>query len=286
MAHSLPPDTYTIRSRDGLRLFVREWRPSVTPRAVVCVLHGHGEHGGRHHALAEALAGAGFAVLAPDLRGHGLSEGKRGHTPSYEHLLDDVDRMLEHAAERFPGLPRFLYGHSLGGNIALNYVLRRSDATLAGVVTTAPWLRLKHEMSLLRVALAHLVEPVWPSLTVSTSVDLPKLDLGPFGDGTQVDDPLNHDRISLRLFLEMRRAGKWALEHAGELTVPALLLHGELDDVADVEASKAFAAATNGLCQYRLLPDDYHNVHEGPKPEAYISAVKDWLLERIGVRRQ
>ncbi|MEX2598402.1 MAG: alpha/beta fold hydrolase, partial [Dehalococcoidia bacterium] len=214
---AVTPSMHVVTSRDDLRLMVREWLPARPEKGVLCLLHGHGEHGGQHEVLARPLAEAGFAVLAMDLRGHGLSEGKRGHTPSYGHFLDDLDVLLEHAAQRFPGTLRFVYGHSLGGNIALNHALRRPNPDLSGIITTCPWLRLTHEISRLRVFLASLVRPFWPSFSVSTSVDLPKLVSGPMAEGVNTSDPLLHDRITMEAFLSVRRAGVWAVEHANQL---------------------------------------------------------------------
>ena len=65
-----------------------------------------------------------FLSFAVDLRGHGQSEGKRGHTPSHDMLLDDVEELLMHARAEYNDIPLFLYGHSLGGNIVTNYVLK------------------------------------------------------------------------------------------------------------------------------------------------------------------
>ncbi|MEX2431517.1 MAG: alpha/beta fold hydrolase [Dehalococcoidia bacterium] len=274
-------NTFTLSSQDGLQLLVHEWHPGMRPRGVVCVLHGHGEHGARHSALGEALARAGFAVLALDIRGHGRSEGGRGHTPSYAHLLDDTDTLLLRATHRYPKQPCFLYGHSFGGNIALNHALRRPASGIAGVIVTCPWLRLTHEISRIRVALAHVVDPLWPSLTVSTSIDRPKLVLGPHDDSTLGRDPLNHDRISIRAFLSTRSAGLWALDHAQQLTIPALVLQSELDDIADPHTNRAFASRANGPCEFTLLRGAYHNVHLDPQQEGYMKRIQAWLETRV-----
>src|SRR5919199_2405933 len=125
------------RAADGVRLYGQGWQPQGEPLAVVCLVHGQGEHSGRYAGLAAALVEAGYAVLAFDLRGHGRSEGQRGHTPSYDAWLGDIARLLEEAGNRFPRRPRFLYGHSMGGNLVLGYALRRAHADpLAGVIAS------------------------------------------------------------------------------------------------------------------------------------------------------
>ena len=106
------------KSKDGLELYARLREPEGRPKAVVCLLHGLGEHVGRYEHVGEALVSSGYALMGFDQRGHGRSAGPRGYTPSYEFLMEDTDILMAHAGERYPGARRFLYGHSLGGNEA------------------------------------------------------------------------------------------------------------------------------------------------------------------------
>ena len=133
---------FTQQAPDGIQFYFQGWQPETPPKAVVCLVHGLGEHSGRYAHVAAALNDAGYALLGFDLRGHGKSGGPRGHTPSYETLMDDIGRLLAEAAHRYPGRPQFLYGHSLGGNLVLNYALRRKPG-IGGVVATSP-ARLPH----------------------------------------------------------------------------------------------------------------------------------------------
>jgi len=116
---------FEFKTFDGLSLFGQSWQPEDRTRAVVCLIHGLGEHSGRYVHVADSLSQAGYTLISFDLRGHGKSEGLRGHTPSYEALMQDISFLLEAANKKFPQLPFFLYGYSLGGNLVLNYVLRR-----------------------------------------------------------------------------------------------------------------------------------------------------------------
>jgi alpha-beta hydrolase superfamily lysophospholipase len=268
-----------------LARFVHEWRPSDQTTGVVCILHGQGEHSARYTRVAKGLIAAGFATIAVDLRGNGRSEGPRGHTPTYHDLLRDTKSLLRHATGAYPGLPCFLYGHSFGGNIALNYVLRTQGVAPqpAGVIVTAPWLRLTREISALRVILAHGVLPLRPSFTVSTSIDRPKLRLGPYTDAIDEQDPLSHDRISMRTFLSARSSGRWAIKHAPELQVPTVILHGDQDEVTDPRASAAFATRAGAVCESHVLPGQYHNLHEQGDLGPLLGHVTDWLDRQVGL---
>ena len=86
---------FTFKAFDGLPLFGQSWQPEGHPRAVVCLVHGIGEHSERYTHVADALTQAGYIFISFDLRGHGKSSGSRGHTPSYEALMNDLSSFLE-----------------------------------------------------------------------------------------------------------------------------------------------------------------------------------------------
>ncbi len=150
---------FKFRTFDGLQLFGQSWQPEDQPRAVICLVHGMGEHSGRYGHVADRLTQACYSVFAFDLRGHGKSPGPRGHTPSYEALLNDVNFFLNEVDKNFPELPLFLYGHSLGGNLVLNYVISRQPK-LKGVIVTGPWLRLAFEPPRFKIILAQITNYV------------------------------------------------------------------------------------------------------------------------------
>ena len=107
----------------GYQLFIRSWRPSVAPRAVVAICHGVKSHSGYYQWTAEQLVANGLAVYALDLHGRGQSDGERFYLEKLQHYLDDVDTMLKLARSREPGLPVYLLGHSAGGVISSVYTL-------------------------------------------------------------------------------------------------------------------------------------------------------------------
>ena len=264
-----------LETTDGLGLFAREWRPDEPVRGVVCVFHGLGEHGGQYEEVAKALADQCVAMIAIDQRGHGRSDGQRGHAPSYEALLDDVDALLAGAAERHPGARRLLYGHSLGGNLVLNHAIRRQP-DVAGVIATGPWLRLTNDLVWYKRFLGTLLEPVWPTLTFSTSNDREEI-LEEVGLRRNAE--LFHNLISLRLLMRTRHAGIWAERHASQLRTPALLIHGEADPVTDPHASLEFVRRAGPRTRAIFLPGVGHNPHE--EDESTIPTIVDWVVERL-----
>jgi len=169
---------FKFKTFDGLQLFARSWQPEAKPRAVICLIHGMGEHSGRYTHVADQLTQTGYTLLSFDLRGHGQSQGPRGHTPSYEALLNDINSLLNEADKNFPELPRFLYGHSLGGNLVLNYVLHRQPK-LKGVIVTDPWLRLAFEPPRFKIILAQITNYIWPSFSQKNGLDTKTLSRDP-----------------------------------------------------------------------------------------------------------
>lgn len=268
-------------SADGLRLHMQSWEPGGAPRAAVTLVHGFGEHGGRYRHLAAALTEAGFALLTGDNRGHGKSGGARGHTPSYEHIMDDVGALVSATTQRFPGVPQFIYGHSMGGNFTLNYVLRRRPQ-LAGVVATGPWLRLAFDPPRWQVALARVMDRAYPALIQDTGLNTEGLSRDPAVGAAYRADPLVHSKMSARLYMGVYTAGLWALEHAAEFPLPLLLFHGGADPITSAAASREFAARAPD-CTFKEWPGLRHEIHNEPEQAAVFAEVIAWLNARVAV---
>ncbi len=271
---------WTWRSSDGLEMYSRDWSPAGTPKAAVALVHGLGEHIGRYTHVAEALTARGYALLGFDLRGHGKSGGRRGHTPSYDALLDDIAAFLAQVETRLPGRPRFLYGHSLGGNLVINYpLLRKPD--LAGVIATGPWLRIAFAPPPALVALAKLMNAIAPGFAQNNRLDIHGLSHDAAVVTAYANDALVHDRISARMFLSLYTSGLWALEHAAEFPLPLLLMHGAEDPIVSAEASREFAERAGGNVTLKLWEGAYHEIHnEAVKPEVF-KLMLAWLDQHL-----
>jgi alpha-beta hydrolase superfamily lysophospholipase len=273
------PDILTLSSRGGVPLHATWWTPAQgDPKAVVVRIHGLGEHAGRHVHVAQRLVDAGYAVAMVDLRGHGRSGGTRGHTP-IEGALDDIDALLDLAAERAPGLPVYLFGHSLGGLFALLEVMRRPRAAVAGVVVSAPALRSPVLEQRVKMTAAKRLGSVAPFVTMPTGLD----DSGLSRDAAVVqayrDDPYVHGVASLRLAKDGAEGAQWVLEHAGEITLPLLILHGSADPITYPSGSRELAAALPAGADVTLTMYDgvMHEPHNEPEQQQVLDDVVAWL---------
>jgi alpha-beta hydrolase superfamily lysophospholipase len=271
---------FKFKTFDELSLFGQSWRPEDRPRAVICLVHGMGEHSERYAHVADALTQAGYTLISFDLRGHGKSSGPRGHIPSYEALMQDISFLLESANKKFPQLPFFLYGHSLGGNLVLNYVLRYKPQ-LKGVIVTGPWLRLAFEPPAFKVTLGKMMNKIWPSFSQSSGLDTKVLSHDPHVVRAYENDPLVHDHISARMFIGIYQAGQWALEHASEFSLPLFLMQGGADKIISVEAGREFAGKIKENCTLKIWDGLYHEIHNEPEKEEVFKFLIDWLDKKV-----
>ena len=264
------------KSSEGLNIFGRGWELDRTPGAVVCLVHGLGEHIGRYEHVGAVFTAAGYALFGFDQRGHGRSEGPRGHTPSYESLMDDIGNLLTQARSRYPGVPCFFYGHSLGGNEVINYVMRRKPGIL-GVIATGPWLRLAFQPSAWQVALGRMMNRIAPGFTQASKLDATALSRDQKVVEGYVNDPLVHDRISARMFVEAYSSGEWALAHASGFSLPLLLMHGKADRITSAAASREFAERNGSNTALHILEDLYHEIHNEPEKTEVFKTMITWM---------
>jgi alpha-beta hydrolase superfamily lysophospholipase len=122
--------TFTLASRDGTQLHVNRWLPDGPAKAVVQVAHGMAEHSERYARFAERLTASGYAVYANDHRGHGgtarttQDAGYFSDDHGFDAVVGDMHLVTEHAREENPGLPFFLFGHSMGSFLSRSYASR------------------------------------------------------------------------------------------------------------------------------------------------------------------
>jgi len=268
------------KTSDGLKIHSQGWLPDKKMKGVVCLAHGHGEHSGRYANVGEALSKAGYALLGMDLRGHGISEGPRGHTPSLDILLDDLDLFLKTARQRFPGVPCFFYGHSMGGTLILNFLLRRKEK-VAGAVVTGAWIRLSFKPSSIKVLLGKVMNNLVPGFSQPSGLEIAALSRDPKVVRAYKNDPLVHDTISARLFMAITESGEWALEHAADFRLPLLLMQGSADRIVSVPAIEEFAKRAGKKVTLKTWDGWYHEIHNEPEQAKVFKAMTEWLDRHI-----
>ena len=254
------------------------------PRALVAIVHGLGEHSGRYAALGSALAEAGYTTVALDLPGHGDAPGPRGDVGDWAQVRDAVVPAMFTAANGMPGqpagLPIVLFGHSLGGLLALDVLLARPRA-LAAAVISAPALRTDPPPMWKR-ALARVVGAVAPAAGFPNGLSPRDLARDDEVVTAYVDDPRVHRVASPRLYFQILEARARVMSQAAQLAVPTLLLQGMEDKVVDPRGALEFvAAAASAPVQLVTLPGTYHELFNDIGREAVLQQVVTWLDGRF-----
>lgn len=271
----------TWNGKDGQALFGREWRPSGEAAGVVCLIHGLGEHSGRYQFVGSRLAEAGYAVHSFDLRGHGKSPGPRGYSPSYEHILDDIGESIARARAAYPVKPLYLYGHSMGGGLVLNYALRREPAPDA-VIASAPSLKPATRPPAWKTTAGRLLYNILPALPFPHGLPLHGISCDPAVYEAYMADPLVHDQVSCRLGIDIINYGVSAYERAEDFKLPLLLVQGTADQLVNASANIEFARKAGGPTTIKVYEGSYHELHNEPMREQFIQEVIAWLDERSG----
>jgi alpha-beta hydrolase superfamily lysophospholipase len=268
---------FGIQTNDGLELKTETWS-SNTPKAVILLVHGFSEHYNRYPHVINFFTEKGFAFWAYDRRGHGHSEGAKGHMPSIEAELDDIQLQVDKAKSEYPDTPIFVYGHSQGGNLALNYVLRRKP-NIQGAVITSPWLRLVEEPPNAIKSIGGFLSKFLPSFQIKQKIT--SLSRDPEVDKKYAADPLVHLLISLKGAKETIDAANWLLNYKQPIELPMLLMHGTGDLVTDWTASQTFFENTGKSIDFELWEDWYHEIHNEIDKEKMLRYMSDWLNGQV-----
>jgi alpha-beta hydrolase superfamily lysophospholipase len=268
-------------TRDGIEIFAEGWEPEARqPKAVICLVHGLGEHTSRYAHVAEAFGREGYITFGADLRGHGRSGGPRGHIPSIDAVMNDIDLLFEQARSRYPGMPMLLYGHSLGGILVLHYGLKRIPK-VKGVVATSSGLRTALEKQPAKVMAAKVLGSLMPGTSLPSGLDANAISRNSAVVQAYKNDPLVHDKVSLGFGKIMLGVTKWTLEHAGEFSPPLLLMHGKADTIAFPAGSIEFAAPLKDKCTLVLWDDCYHELHNEPEQAEVFKTILIWMDARL-----
>jgi alpha-beta hydrolase superfamily lysophospholipase len=273
-------NNFEFKAATGERIYVREWLPEGEIKGVIALVHGIGEHGGRYDHMAIWYAKQGLATLALDYFGHGKSEGIRGYIPSYEQVLDLLGDFLNEVKRRHPEIPVVMYGHSLGGNFTSNFVLKRKP-DIAGVVLSAPWLRLAFKPNPFEVALARMVINIYPKFTQKNGLDMDALSRDPEVAKRYIADPDVHYMVGPAIFLGGEAGGEYALAHSRDFEVPTLLMHGSMDRLTSYEASAEMAEKNKDFDHFtwKSWNGFYHELHNEPEKEEVFEYVLGWVNE-------
>lgn len=259
--------------------FGQSWKAEKS-KAIVALVHGMGEHSTRYaDFVIPMLLKNNISVIAFDHFGHGKTAGKRGHNPNYEAVLESVSYIINKSKELCDHSPIFLYGHSMGGNVVLNYGLRR-DSSIKGIIATSPFLKLAFQPPKWKLSLGKFMQHIAPSITLGNELDANDISRDEKEVKKYIDDPLIHDKVSPNFSITFIETGKWAIENAEDLKYPTFILHGTSDKIIDHKASEEFANKA-GNATIKLYEGGYHELHNDLCKEEMIADIIGWIEKTI-----
>jgi lysophospholipase len=264
---------------DAATLYLQGWIPA-DPQALLVIVHGLGEHSGRHSEAAANLSSRGIACYAFDLRGHGRSSGPRGHVVHFSDYTQDLERIIEKVGERHKELPFFLLGHSFGGLILLDALLSGRARKAQGVILSSPFLGVPPGLrpsGPLRT-LARTLSAVWPTLSFPNRVDPNDLSHDPAVGREYAQDPLVVRSVSARWFTETEAALLRVRASASNLQVKVLLLYAGADRIVDPCATQAFVdAAPAAFLESTCYPELFHEILREPEKDKVLEEIRTFL---------
>ena len=283
----------SIEAHDGISLRVARFEPQNKPVGIVHIIHGFGEGLAHYKEIAGFFVANGYACIVHDQRGFGempdmaprQKKKARGVIPGYVYLLEDIKTLRSKIETWHPGVPVILFGHSMGANIAANYLLKYPDNKLqySKAILEAPWLRLHRPLPKFTTSLARLIGRASGKFTIQARLNLNDISRNTDIIKTLGNDGVYHNRMSLRLYAEVVEAGEYALTNAAKITLPTLLLCPGADKIVCPEAIREFSARAGKNVNLVEYPDAYHCLHADIVNVEVMATVLDFCGEGVEV---
>jgi len=276
---------YSLVSGRGVKLFGTSWAPTSSPLGLVYISHGYGEHMGYYHQLGKALAEAGLFVFGHDHEGHGKSDGERVNIPDFQIYVDDVFQDIQNQKQVYSGLPVFLFGHSMGGTIALLAVMEKRHF-FQGLVLTGPLVRSDNThgvLSPVNRVLAKVMTVISPSFQAGGVIEPSEVT-----SNQVVIKQIKKDNLFWKGQYKARHthASFRALDKVnsqfGKVVTPFLVLHGLEDTITQPEGSKALVAGARSRDkQLVTLARKKHHLIQETDGYKVIRRIVGWITARI-----
>lgn len=270
-------------AKDNVRIFYQSWNVK-KPKAIILISHGIGEHSGRYQNLLETLDGKGVSFYAADHRGSGKSGGIRGHADKFSRFNEDIKQLYDEVLKKEnPGVPIILMGHSLGGLIACNYALE-NPKDIKGLILSAPALWFAFKVPKWKSTAAKIVASIFPRLIMGNEIDPDFISSDKEIVEAYLNDPLTHDRVTSKFFVEYLKSAKLATKRIPELKIPLLLVHGTKDRIIDVACTEYIFENTSSKDKTKEVFEGLFHETMNEKVEERVKVLKiisSWILKHI-----
>jgi alpha-beta hydrolase superfamily lysophospholipase len=248
-------------------------------RAAVILVHGICEHCDRYAYVIERLLAQRVEVYTFDQPGHGRSSGRKGQL-SYDQTLKIIDHIKHEILADSPDLSVFVYGHSMGGAIAIQYGYKFPDS-LKGCIITSPALGPKKAIPQKAIPILATLARIAPGITLRNVIEIELLSHDPTVNEAYEQDPMVHNKISLRLGADLVLYADRIMQEQAAFPVPAILLQGAQDGIVDPASTARFARFAGSEIEYHEIPEGFHELHNEPERDQYLDLILNWINNNI-----
>lgn len=270
-----------FRGKDDVELFFQSWSPA-KPASTLVINHGLGEHTDSYQRLVDGLADQNIQLIAWDMRGHGRSEGKRGVVKRFADYTSDLVILIDYIRKEISDRPLGLLGHSLGGLVTLNTIIRNPDLNIKCAVLSSPLLGVQVDVPEVKKVGAKYLAEYLPSITLWNEIKDKDLTHDKNVIAEFQRDPLRHDRVSPRLYLDMVAYTERVRREGHNVTLPILFQLSGQDKIVSTKASTDFFQSVKSKDkELKIYENSYHEIYNDIERDIVFNDIKVFLKKYL-----
>ena len=262
--------------KHGNKIFIRSCLPKLKAKKCILIIHGLGEYSGRYKDFSLNLIKKNIGIYSFDLPGHGKSYGKKGHIQKFSEFLNATEQALIHIRRNHLNCPIILFGHSLGGLIALNFLIDRESREIESAIISSPWIKLAIEVPKYLLNIQKVFKNIFPSLTLNNRINPSDLSKDHKIINEYVNDRQVHDRISLKLYSEVMDSIKVVNEKSNKIKIKTLIYHGKNDRLISHHGSEEISKKINNS-ELNIFNNVYHEPHNDIEKDLVFNKIYKFL---------
>jgi alpha-beta hydrolase superfamily lysophospholipase len=270
-----------FRGKDDIELFFQMWSPA-KPTATLVINHGAGEHTECYQRLVDGLSDLNLRFVAWDMRGHGRSEGKRGVVKRFSEYTSDLEIFIDFFRKEVSNDPLGMIGHSLGGLVTLTTLIKNPDMNVKCAVLSSPLLGIQVDVPEIKKIAAKYLAQYLPTVTLWNEIDDRILTHDKKVLEEFAKDPLRHDRVCPKLYLDMIAYTEKIKKEGANLTLPVFFQLSGKDKVVSTRASVDFFDTVKSKNkELKIYENSFHEIYNDIEREIAFADIKVFLKKYL-----
>ncbi|OVE81592.1 hypothetical protein BVY03_03045 [bacterium K02(2017)] len=268
-----------FKSHDNHRLYYEVHQPA-KPLASLIIVHGLGEHIGRYQNVINYLKEQ-YNIYLYDQRGHGRSDGVRFHIQDFSHYVNDLHEFVNLVTKKHPKQKTYLLGHSMGGQVVLNYLGQHPRTNLKGFITSSPNIKVKMKINPIKRKLVNYFAGYLPKFKLPNQIPTKWICRDKEVVKAYKHDPLVGKWITMQLASELIANQEHLLNEANKIKIPALMLHAGDDLICDKQGSIDFFDQLSSRDKdLKIYKGMYHEIFNEIDKEQVLAELASWIKKR------